>query len=108
MKHKLIYIGLFLVMLASCVSKKKYSALQQQHQQSLNDKVTLEDVFNQMSIENDSLKNQIVLLDSLLRKASIKKNTPSPTAQANSSKIKATTISKAQEYDTKALYIYSI
>ena len=95
-------------MLVSCVSKKKYNALQQQHQQSLNDKVTLEDVFNQMSIENDSLKNQIVLLDSLLRMASIKKNTPNPTAQANSAKTKATTISKAQEYDTKALYIYSI
>jgi hypothetical protein len=107
MKHKLLYISLFALLITSCVSKKKYEALNMQHQQSLNDKVTLEDVFNQMSIENDSLKNQIILLDSLLRQANIKKNAISPSSNA-SSKTKASTISKAQEYDTKALYIYSI
>jgi len=108
MKHKLIYASLFLLLLASCVSKKKYNALQQQHQQSLNDKVTLEDVFNQMSIENDSLKNQLTLLDSLLRIANIKKNTISPAPTTSAKTKTTTTISKAQEYDTKALYIYSI
>lgn len=107
MKHKLIYISLFVLLITSCVSKKKYQALYQQHQQSLNDKVTLEDVFNRMSIENDSLKNQIILLDSLLRQTNIKKNA-NPTSSTASARTKTSTISKAQEYDTKALYIYSI
>jgi len=44
MTLKLIYISLLLVLFTSCVSKKKYTTLNQQHQQSLNDKVTLEDV----------------------------------------------------------------
>lgn len=108
MKHKLIYIGFFSLLFIACVSKKKYNTLNQQHQQSLNDKVTLEDVFTKMSIENDSLKNQITLLDSLLRQANVKKSASNSTASNNAAKAKPTTISKAQEYDTKALYIYSI
>jgi hypothetical protein len=107
MKHKIIYISLLSVLLTCCVSKKKYTALKQQHQQSLNDKVTLEDVFTKISIENDSLKTQITLLDSLLRATNIKKTTATP-SQTTSAKIKHTTISKTEEYDTKALYIYSI
>ncbi|HKC66759.1 MAG TPA: YfiR family protein [Bacteroidia bacterium] len=111
MKHTLIFTFFLVLTLGACVSKKKYNALNQQHQQALNDKVTLEDVFTKMSVENDSLKNQIILLDSLLRQASLKKNTATPATLNNSNpaaKAKPTTISKAQEYDTKALYIYSI
>ena len=73
MKHTLIFTFFLVLTLGACVSKKKYNALNQQHQQALNDKVTLEDVFTKMSVENDSLKNQIILLDSLLRQASLKK-----------------------------------
>jgi len=60
-----------------------------------------------MSVENDSLKNQVILLDSLLRLANIKKNTPNHAA-TTVAKTKTSSISKTQEYDTKALYIYSI
>ncbi|HTA60953.1 MAG TPA: YfiR family protein [Bacteroidia bacterium] len=107
MKPKLINLSLLLLLLTSCVSKKKYSALNQQHQQSLNDKVTLEDVLTKMATENDSLKNQITLLDSMLHDANLKKTTPG-SPKTSVAKTKPTTISKTQEYDTKALYIYSI
>src|SRR5665811_1657711 len=100
MKYKLLYISLVLL-LASCVSKNKYNALKQQHEQFLNEKVGFEDVLNKLSIENDSLKKQIVLLDSLFLAARIKNNSGS----SGSSDVKNKTspaISKAVEYDTKA------
>ncbi len=106
MKHKLLYLSLVLL-LASCVSKKKYTALQKQHDDSVNDKVVLESVFSKISIENDSLKKQLALLDSLFLAERIKNNTVNNyggTAKAKASPA----ISKAIEYDTKALYIYNI
>ena len=108
MKYKLVYISLVLL-LTSCVSKKKYAALQRQHEESLNEKVGLESVLNKISVENDSLKKQIKLLDSLFLAERIKNNiinTPSPSV--NSSAKSSPAISKAVEYDTKALYIYNI
>jgi|GEM_PF-2658383 hypothetical protein len=107
MKHLLIYSSLLLALLTSCVSKQKYEALKQQHQQSLNDKIVLEETSSKIVAENDSLKNQLSVLDSLLRLANVKKNTTSRN-QSVTIKTKTPTISKAQEYDTKALYIYSI
>lgn len=110
MKHILIYIGLVLLFV-SCVSKKKYAALKQQHEQTLTDKVTLEDVLGKITVENDSLKKQITLLDSLLRTANIKNNmvpNVSPVMDVATKTRANSTISKKAEYDTKALYIYGI
>ena len=106
MKSKLTYIILVLF-LTSCVSKKKYSALQKQHEQSLNEKIGLETILNKMSVENDSLKKQVALLDSLFLAERIKNNSGSGSAEVSKTKSNGT-ISKTIEYDTKALYIYNI
>ncbi len=107
LKHKLLYIFLVLV-LASCVSKKKYTALQKQHNESLNDKVVLESVLSKISIENDSLKRQLALVDSLFLAERIKNNSVVNNSSGASKSKAGPAISKAVEYDTKALYIYNI
>jgi hypothetical protein len=109
MKYKVVYISLFLL-LASCVSKKKYNALKQRHDQSINEKVDLETVLNKVSVENDSLKKRLVLVDSLFMAERLKNGISGNTAASSdvSVKAKTSTISKTVEYDTKALYIYNI
>lgn len=109
MKNNLLYISFFLL-LASCVPKGKYNKLKQTHEQSLNEKVDLETVLNKMSVENDSLKKRVATLDSILLAARLKNGTTvsSPSLTADVSAKTKTTISKAVEYDTKALYIYNI
>lgn len=109
MKYKILYLSLILLF-TSCVSKKKYTALQKQHEESLNDKVVLESVLNKISIENDSIKKQLALVDSLFLAERIKNNTlnGAGTSEVSAKGKAGPAISKALEYDTKALYIYNI
>ena len=107
MKRKLLYIG-FVFVLVSCVSKSKYNKLKQTHEQSLNDKVDLETVLNKVSVENDSLKRRIAMLDSLLPLVRSKSVAASPAPGGEVSSKPKTTLSKTVEYDTKALYVYNI
>jgi hypothetical protein len=107
MKSKFLYIGLVLV-LASCVSKRKYTALQKQQEQSAAAKASVEIVLAKISVENDSLKRKIVSLDSLLIAERLKIGAVSPAAPAGEYAKTKTTLSKTVEYDTKALYIYNI
>jgi hypothetical protein len=107
MKSKLLYIG-FVLLLASCVSKSKYNKLKQTHEQSLNDKVDLETVLSKVSVENDSLKRRIAMLDSLLPLVRSKSVAANPASGGEVASKPKTTLSKTVEYDTKALYVYNI
>jgi hypothetical protein len=105
-----IPFAIVLVLFSSCVSKKKYSALKQQHDQTLSDKSGLEDVLARLATENDSLKKQIVYLDTMLRSEREKENAPARvTSSAGTVVSKAkSNLSKTAEYDKKALYIYNL
>lgn len=103
MMRKLLYIPIMLL-LVSCVSKKKYSALQQRQEQLLTEKMDLETLLGKMSVENDSLKKRAVLMDSIFladrRKSNSTTNETSKSSKTGGSRI--------VESDKKALYIYNI
>lgn len=107
-KHSVIYV-LILLTIVSCVSRKKYTSLQEQNNQLSLEKTLTEDVMNKLAIENDSIKKENELLDSLLRMERDKNAitgggkreivTPKPK--------KKSTLSSAEEYDKKALFLYN-
>ncbi|MFL5752853.1 MAG: YfiR family protein [Bacteroidia bacterium] len=102
-------ISLFLLLLSSCVSKKKYASLQEQHNQTISDKAGLEEVLSRMAIANDSLRRQNEYLDSLLtveRERPLTSNTKKDT-RSTTKPIEKSTLSKAAEYDKKAVYLYN-
>lgn len=107
-KNGIKYLLVALV-LASCVSQKKYKSLQEQTNQLAVEKGLAEDVLNKLSVENDSLKKENELLDSLLRiereKNAIagggKRDLGLPKPK------KKSTLSKEEEYDKKALFLYN-
>lgn len=105
----LIPVSFILVVLSSCVSKKKYSVLRQQHEQTITEKSGLEDVLTRLAVENDSLKRQIIRLDTLLY-ADHEKETIAAKSAGGSGTVSKTksTLSKTAEYDKKALYIYNL
>lgn len=106
----IIPVSLILVVLSSCVSKKKYSALQQQHEQTITEKSGLEDVLTRLAVENDSLKKQIASLDTLLRADHEKEAAVAAKSAGGGGTVSKTksTLSKTAEYDKKALYIYNL
>lgn len=106
------YLSILLVFsfLTGCVSKKKYTALKNRYDQNLNDKSGLEDVLNKVAVENDSLRKQNDLLDSLFR-SEREKNLAAgsmKSAAATYSKTKAPAVSKTVEYEKKAIYFYNL
>lgn len=107
MKNKLLYI-VFAFALTSCVSKGKYNALRKQHDETVNQKGDLENVLAKMAMANDSLKARTTLLDSLLIAEKLKNGMGAPAPVVESSAKTKVTISKAVEYDTKAVYICNI
>ncbi len=109
MRRFTLYIFSFLL-ITGCVSKKKYADLEKRHQQALIEKTGLEEVLSKVAIENDSLKKKNDFLDSVYRAEHEKyvslnnsKNNVAPPPKS-----KNTTISKAVEYDKKALYVYNL
>jgi hypothetical protein len=110
----LIFAFVLPLFLASCVSKKKYRELNKQLEDKTSGKAVLEDVLNKLAVENDSLKNMLVLMDSLLRMEREKNQSlaVSPTTKKDEVrsikfKVKPNLISEKEEYDTKAVYIYN-
>jgi hypothetical protein len=102
------------LLLSACVSQKKYVTLQEQNKQLVADKTAVEDVLNKLAVENDSIKKENTLLDSMIRAtrekyealAGKKDNAKDPVAN-NKPKYKKSTLTKEQEYDKKALFIYN-
>lgn len=109
----LILIFALPLFFASCVSKKKYQELSKQLEAKASGKADLEDVLNKLAVENDSLKNTIMLLDSLLRterrsQTVVTNNGPKKDeSRGVRIKVKPNLISEKEEYDTKAVYIYN-
>lgn len=109
--HSLLVICL-VFFFASCVSKKKYASLQDQHNQTISDKSGLEDVLNRLALENDSLRKQNDILDSLLsvereKGLAVNTNSSKKDTKSNSKPISKSKLSKSAEYDKKAVYLYN-
>jgi hypothetical protein len=101
-------------LLSACVSQKKYTALQEQNKQLTADKAAVEDVLNKLAVENDSIKRENSLLDSLIRVEKEKNEALAGNKKDNGKdpvitkpKYKKSTLTKEQEYDKKALFIYN-
>lgn len=102
---RIIYIILALVFF-SCVSKKKYSNSIYQNKTLSEEKTSLEELLNKLAMENDSLKQENELLDSLIRVERDKNTTVSKKDYAKT-KTKKSSLSKSDEADKKALFIYN-
>ncbi len=106
--HNLFYCFLF-ICFTSCVSKKKYVELKTQNVKTSDDNKKNTANLSKAIMLSDSLKVELVkkdsIIDSLNAKIAdfqIKKEKP----KVYSSK-KSSNITKAQEYETKAQYIYN-
>jgi hypothetical protein len=77
------------------------------------DRDILEDVLNKLAIENDSLKKEIDILDSLYRDEREKnlllanKKDSKESSKEYKTRGKKSNLTKVQEYDKKALYMYN-
>lgn len=95
-----------IVVLASCVSKKKYNALAEQNKTLSEEKITLEELLAKYVIENDSIKNENDLLDSLIRVARGKSSNDSKKENAKP-KIKKSNLSISEDADKKSVFLYN-
>lgn len=109
-KQYIVVIGMA-CLLFSCVSKKKYTSLQSQYEISQNERSNLEELLSRLAVENDSLKRQLDILDSLYRvekdkneNVIAKGGTRSIIKSKSASK---RTISVREEYDKRATYLYN-
>lgn len=110
--QKIITIIGVSVLLFSCVSKKKYASLENQFNTVSSEKSSLEEVLQKLAIENDSIKKEYSSLDSLYRterekNASVATNKKDSKEPKEYKAKKKSTLTKAQEYDKKALFIYN-
>jgi len=94
------------ILFFSCVSKKKYNSTVEQNQILLNEKTSLEELLNKLAIENDSIKQENELLDSLIR-VERDKNVAANKKEYTKPKTKKSSLNKTDEADKKALFIYN-
>jgi hypothetical protein len=107
MRHSLLIAFGSVLILASCVSKKKYMEMQRE---KTAEKSVLEDVLNKLAVENDSLTKLIYSLDSLYRAERDKSNnlaTNKGLDRGFKVKPRRSLISGKEEYDKKAIFIYN-
>lgn len=113
MKFRLTIFALALILLNSCVSKKKYNEVSKTVEEKTSEKAVLEEVLNKLAVENDSLKRLIYELDSMYRvekeKSSIAYNTNGKNSSDRSLKVKPkrSNMSGKEEYEKKAIFIYN-
>jgi hypothetical protein len=106
MKNSFIIFFGAVLFLGSCVSKKKYTEMQNEKTAEKN---VLEEVLNKLAVENDSLTKLIYSLDSLYRSERDKNNLASNKGLDRSFKVKPrrSLISGKEEYDKKAIFLYN-
>ncbi len=101
-----IVLIISVLVLFSCVSKKKYASSIEQNRVLTEEKTSLEDLLNKIAMENDSLKQENDLLDSLIR-VERDKNAFVSKKDYVKPKAKKSSLSKNDEADKKALFIYN-
>lgn len=110
MKQNVLILFGALLILSSCVSKKKYNEMQKE---KVAEKNVLEEVLNKLAVENDSLTKLIYSLDSLYRierdKNTLAVNNSNNKGGERSFKVKPkrNLLSGKEEYDKKAIFLYN-
>ena len=108
MKQNILLIFCALMILSSCVSKKKYLDMQNEKAAEKN---VLEEVLNKLAVENDSLTKLIYSLDSLYRierdKNSIASNNKGGERSFKVKPKRNNLLSGKEEYDKKAIFLYN-
>lgn len=109
MRFRFAYILISFLAFTSCVSKKKYKTMSDLAQTKSTEKDALEDVLNKLVVENDSLKKWLIEIDSLYRIEREKNNSlvAKNEGRGLKLKVKPKLVSTKEEYDKKALFIYS-
>lgn len=106
--RQFLFIPILTVLFCSCVSKKKFDVVKSQLTQVSEEKTSLEETLGKLAMENDSLKKDNILLDSLYRTEREKSLLVSNKKENKDTKTKKkNTLTKAQEYDKKALFMYN-
>jgi len=98
---------ILLLFLFSCVSKKNYTDALNQNKTLNEEKTSLEELLNKLAMENDSLKQENEVLDSLIRVEREKNLVTNSKKDAPKTRAKKSSLSKADEADKKALFIYN-
>lgn len=98
---------ILVLFLFSCVSKKKYADAMEQNKILTEEKSALEEVLNKLAMENDSMRQENDLLDSLIRIEREKTVVTNTKKDNNKPKAKRSSLSKVDEADKKALFIYN-
>ncbi len=110
MRH-LLFILVSVVLFCSCVSKKKFDSVQSQYTKISAEKDGLEEVLQKLAIENDSLKKENKRVDSMYRterEKNLLANNKKDSKESKEYKAKKkNTLTKNQEYDKKALFMYN-
>lgn len=112
MKSVSIYL-ICIIVLSACVSKSKFTKLSTQHNVLIEEKNSLDDVLIKLAIENDSLKKENDILDSLLadeheKYVALQEKKTGKDSGIKNSKRKKSTITIKDEYEKKAVYMYNI
>lgn len=102
-----ILIVISILFLVSCVSKKKYADALQQNKVLTEEKTALEEVLNKLAMENDSVKHENDLLDSLFRVEREKNVASNSKKESVKPKARKSSLSATDEADKKALFIYN-
>ena len=106
MRQQVFIAIVSILILGSCVSKKKYLDMQNE---KTSEKNVLEEVLNKLAVENDSLNKLIYELDSLYRGERDKNNIASNRSLDRAFKVKPkrNLLSGKEEYDKKAVFLYN-
>lgn len=104
----ILFILVFAMLFCSCVSKKKFDSVKYNYTKVSEEKYSLEEMLGKLAMENDSLKKENILIDSLYRNER-EKNLLATNKKENKDYKgkKKNTLTKAQEYDKKALFMYN-
>ena len=110
--QKILLILAIPALLFSCVSKKKYASLETQLNNVSSEKTMLEEVLQKLAVENDSIKKDLIGLDSLYRNeheknTAVATNKKDPKDNKEYKAKKKSTLTKQQEYDKKAQFVYN-
>jgi len=108
-KSKILIALTGLMLCVACVSKKKYNTVSALVETKSSEKAALEDILNKLLVENDSLKKEIQNLEDMNRAEREKNNGLAAKSEGRGLNLKGkpSLISGKEEYNKKALFLYS-
>ena len=108
---KLFKLSILFLFFTSCVSKKKLNEANQKAETKASEKAVLEEVLNKLAVENDSLTQLVLYMDSLYRSEREKTSNSFALTRGgekiNKLKKQKSQITEKEEYKNKAIFVIS-